>query len=232
MEKKICCKCKIEKDICCFSKDKYSKDGLTYSCKLCKKKKDKEYNEKKIISIDEKKKRHEYLKNWKEKNREKIVNDRKKRYEIEREKILLRNNIYRLNNPLRTKERLKIYSQKNKNKRNFREKNRRNIDPLYKLKVNVRSRVKQFLKQQGHTKKNTTFNIIGCSPQFLKEYIEKQFTERMCWDNYGKFGWHIDHITPLSSAKNEEEVYKLSHYTNLQPLWWEENLSKGTKIIF
>lgn len=51
----------------------------------------------------------------------------------------------------------------------------------------------------------------------------------MSWENHGE--WHIDHIIPLSSAKNEEEIYKLNHYTNLQPLWKEENLSKGDKIL-
>lgn len=53
----------------------------------------------------------------------------------------------------------------------------------------------------------------------------------MCWENHGRHGWHIDHIIPLSSARNEEEIYMLCHYTNLQPLWAEDNLSKGCKII-
>jgi hypothetical protein len=53
----------------------------------------------------------------------------------------------------------------------------------------------------------------------------------MNWENYGQFGWHVDHIIPLSSAKTEEEIYKLSHYTNLQPLWAQDNLKKGNKIL-
>ena len=53
----------------------------------------------------------------------------------------------------------------------------------------------------------------------------------MSWDNYGKFGWHIDHIIPLYSAKDIEELKKLFHYSNLQPLWWEDNLKKGSKIL-
>jgi hypothetical protein len=53
----------------------------------------------------------------------------------------------------------------------------------------------------------------------------------MTWDNYGVGGWEIDHIIPLASAKTEEEVYKLCHYTNLQPLWANENFKKGKKII-
>ena len=51
----------------------------------------------------------------------------------------------------------------------------------------------------------------------------------MSWDNYGK--WHIDHIIPLSSANSEDDIYKLCHYTNLQPLWAEDNLKKSNKIL-
>jgi hypothetical protein len=61
------------------------------------------------------------------------------------------------------------------------------------------------------------------------EYLGDLFTEKMNWDNYGE--WHIDHIIPLSSANTEEEIYKLCHYTNLQPLWAEDNIKKSNKII-
>ena len=72
---------------------------------------------------------------------------------------------------------------------------------------------------------------MGCSPKELKIYLEGQFTEGMSWDNHKRTGWHIDHIIPLSSAKTEEEVYRLCHYTNLQPLWCNENYKKGKKLI-
>ena len=51
----------------------------------------------------------------------------------------------------------------------------------------------------------------------------------MTWDNYGKYGWHIDHIIPLGTAKTEKDLEKLLHYSNTQPLWAEENLSKSKK---
>jgi 5-methylcytosine-specific restriction endonuclease McrA len=71
--------------------------------------------------------------------------------------------------------------------------------------------------------------LVGITPKELKEHLEKQFFQGMSWGNYGE--WHIDHIIPLSSAKTEDEIYKLCHYTNLQPLWAEDNLRKGNKLI-
>ena len=69
------------------------------------------------------------------------------------------------------------------------------------------------------------------------KHLSKQFYnhpktgEKMTFDNHGLHGWHLDHIIPLSTAKTEEDIIKLCHYTNLQPLWAEENLSKGNKIL-
>jgi hypothetical protein len=142
------------------------------------------------------------------------------------------------------KERRKIYLEKNKEKvkdykKNYYnknreyfydwEKNKRKTDPIFKLSGNLRKRINSFVKLKNINKNNKTFELVGCSPEFLKEYLEKKFTENMSWENYGD--WHIDHIIPLSSSKTEEEVYNLCHYTNLQPLWAHENLSKGSKIL-
>lgn len=159
--------------------------------------------------------------------------------------------IYREKYPERRKETSKKYYNNNKEEvlsktRSYKKKNkekvnkgitkyvmqRYNSDPLFKLIYSIRNRTKQFLFSVNfEIKKNNTFNIVGCSPQFLKEYLENKFVDGMSWSNHGFGGWHIDHIIPLSSAKNEEEVYKLCHYTNLQPLWAKDNLSKGGKIL-
>ena len=93
----------------------------------------------------------------------------------------------------------------------------------------MRSRLLSFLKTRNITKKDKTFDIVGCSPEFLKEHLEKQFISGMTWDNRSE--WHIDHIIPLSSAKTEDELYKLCYYENLQPLWAEDNLKKSNKIF-
>jgi hypothetical protein len=71
--------------------------------------------------------------------------------------------------------------------------------------------------------------MLGVSyPEFIS-YFERLFVEGMSWDNHGE--WHIDHIIPLSSVNTEEELIKLCYYTNLQPLWAEDNLKKGSKIF-
>ena len=100
---------------------------------------------------------------------------------------------------------------------------------MYNIARSVRSRIRRFLKSKNVTKRNKTFDIVGCTPQFLKEYLETQFTDGMSWDNRSE--WHIDHIIPLSSVKTEDELYKLCHYKNLQPLWAEDNLKKSNKIL-
>jgi hypothetical protein len=103
------------------------------------------------------------------------------------------------------------------------------------IRVSARSLVKRFLK----VKKNTTNEIIGCSYEYLKQYLESKFESWMSWDNHGlyngdfDYGWDIDHIVPLSSAKTDEEVIKLNHYTNLQPLCSKVNRDiKNDKVDF
>ncbi len=120
------------------------------------------------------------------------------------------------------------YYKSNKEKINKRkleyQKDRLKSDPLYKLSYSIRRNVNISIKGRGYTKKSKTTEIIGCSFQEFKEYIESKFESWMSWDNKGlyngnfNFGWDLDHITPLCSANSEEEILKLNHYTNFQPL--------------
>ena len=134
------------------------------------------------------------------------------------------------NNKEKVKQSKKEWFDKNPNYRNEWTINNYKNDFLFRLVNIMRARTRLFLKSKNIRKKNNTFEIVGCSPEFLKEYIEKQFTEGMNWDLFGSH-IHIDHIIPLSFAKTEEEAYKLCHYTNLQPLWAEDNLKKSNKIL-
>jgi hypothetical protein len=80
------------------------------------------------------------------------------------------------------------------------------------------------IKKQGYTKKGRSHEILGCSYEEFKEHLESKFEPWMSWDNRGlyngktNYGWDVDHIIPLSSAITEEDVVKLNHFTNLQPL--------------
>jgi len=138
-------------------------------------------------------------------------------------------------NPGISYEYSKKWNNKNKNRvRNYQSeyyKNRYNQDILFKLKTNYRNRLKDIFRDYGYVKNNKSIDYLGCDIKFLKEYLESKFTDGMTWDNKGFYGWHIDHIIPISSAKNEEEIYKLCHYTNLQPLWSKDNMSKGSKLL-
>lgn len=106
--------------------------------------------------------------------------------------------------------------------------NRRKTDPLFKAKHNLRKRLRSVLLKTRWNKNNTFAEYIGCNLDDLKIHLESQFKIGMTWDNYGK--WEIDHIIPLASAKNVEELFKLCHYSNLQPLWMSENRKKRDKI--
>ena len=127
---------------------------------------------------------------------------------------------WKLKNPEKYKERTKYYNKK------------KHSTPLGKIKHSLNTRIRDMLKLQGGVKEEKTYDLIGCSPEQLREHIEKQFTEGMTWDNYGYYGWHLDHIIPCVSFNLllEDERRKCFRYTNLQPLWMKDNIKKGDRL--
>jgi len=97
----------------------------------------------------------------------------------------------------------------------------------------IRSRFKEILKNKNFKKDKSPIELIGCSISDLKFYLESQFKDGMSWENHGIKGWHIDHIKPCSSfdLTDIEQQKQCFHYTNLQPLWWKDNLLKGNKTF-
>ena len=228
METKVCKICNIEKKITEFHKRKNGLYGVFTTCKLCRKK---------IAAqnyMDNNLERNLKSKLWRQNNPEKRKEVNANYRSKNKEKIKISDKEYREKNKEKEQNRLKIYYQNNKEKvlnRNKKyNKNRLINDDFFRLKTYVRNRINKFLKLKKIYKNNKTFDIVGCSAEFLKEYLEKKFTEGMSWDLMGEH-IHIDHIIPLSSANTDEEVYKLCHYTNLQPLWAEDNLKKSNKLI-
>lgn len=107
-------------------------------------------------------------------------------------------------------------------------KHKRHTDLIYLLKGRVRSRLNNAMVRLMTSRGKPTQAILGCNWTTLKSHIESKFTNGMSWDN--RSSWHIDHIIPLSSASTEEELVKLCHYTNLQPLWALDNIRKSDKM--
>jgi len=219
---KCCSKCNIHKDNSEFGKDKSRKDNLTPYCNECRI----------IIRKKNSKSISEYNKNYIKENYEKILSQKKSYRDNNKEEISKnKNNFYLKNREILLKKQ-KDYYNNNKEKINNNVKIKRKNNIMFKLIESYRSRTNNFSKLKSIPKNKTTMEMIGLTPNQFKIYIESLFSDGMCWDNHSRNGWHIDHIIPLSSAKCEEDLYKLSHYTNLRPLWSEENLRKGNKLIY
>jgi len=102
---------------------------------------------------------------------------------------------------------------------------------LHPEKHALKERMRIALK--GKVKAGKTKELLGCSIEEFRAHLESKFHEGMSWDNYGQFGWHIDHIRPCSSFDLSDAAQQRAcfHYTNLQPLWWLENIKKGATIV-
>lgn len=134
-------------------------------------------------------------------------------------------------NPEYARKQVSIYAKKNrKAKSNYflnYSTERKKIDPLYKLITNIRVRTKMAFNVKNIKKENSITKALG-NLELAKQHLESLFQPGMTWKNHGE--WHIDHVIPLNSANTEEELLKLTHYTNLQPLWAVDNLKKGSKV--
>lgn len=162
-------------------------------------------------------------------HRQQFYNDNKD-WILERSKTYHQKHYPRRKDKQQEKARLKSKTPEARQKNNERLKARREKDPTYRAVINLRRRCLNALK--GQYKHGTTIKLVGCSTDELQKHLESLWQEGMSWDNYGLHGWHIDHIKPLSSFNltDKEEQQKAFHYTNLQPLWAEDNLKKGNSL--
>lgn len=232
METRICSKCKIEKNIENFSK---KRNGYSYYCKECNKEYLKEYYKKIKSTKEYQEKRKEYSKSykrpqtsierhiqktkeWRKQNKEHIKEYAKRYDEEHREEKIKKARKWRKNNP----ERVKLYQQKDYHKRM--------INPTLKVELQIRNMINTSFKKKGLNKSKRTKEIVGMELKDFYQYLLQTFK-----NNYG-YEWdkiepvHIDHIIPLATAKNEEGVIKLCHYTNLQLLKAQDNLRKNDKL--
>ena len=193
------------------------------------KEKQKQYN--KEYRLKNKEKIKQYNKEYRLKNKEKIKQFKKKYRLKNKEKQKQYEKKWRLNNKEKANQKCKEWRLKNKeySKKYLSkyEKKRRKIDPNFKLIKNMRTRIWFALKRKYKSK--STIKLLGCSIEECWQHLESKFQPGMTRENHGL--WHVDHIKPCSSFDLRCPVQQLAcfHYTNLQPLWAEDNLKKGAK---
>ena len=159
-----------------------------------------------------------YEKNYRSNNKEKIKSYFKNYFESNSKNIKIKQKSYYITNKNKIRLRQKLYS-----------KTRLDTDVQYKLSVNLRARLRSALK--NHSKSGSAVKDLGCTIEDLKVHLESKFQPGMLWSNYGE--WHIDHIKPLASfdLSDRKQLLEACHYTNLQPLWAQDNLSKSDKVL-
>jgi hypothetical protein len=153
------------------------------------------------------------------------------RYYKNREHNLLKQKEWHYSNREKRTKQLREYSYSHRDNRNTYLAKKMKQDGQFKIRKNIRDRMRSAM--QGKSKSKNTMELLGCTIEELKSHLEKQFTHGMNWDNYGKKGWHIDHILPCASfdLTDPEQQRKCFHYTNLQPLWATDNYKKKDKIV-
>lgn len=183
---------------------------------------------------------------YRRKNKDKINAKNRKTRKENKEKYNIYVREYRVKNHervlknqrdwiLKNIKKVRLYKKKyrDRNKKRALEycKTKRKNDIVFKLKGNLRHRINMALR--GACKSKGTMELIGCDILKLKRHLESKFLENMSWENYGLYGWHVDHIIPCDyfNLSLPEEQKKCFNYANLQPLWAMDNLKKSSKIL-
>ena len=217
---KTCSKCHIEQPLDSFRASPRGAQGRRSICRTC----DRKYWE------ENKEAHRERVKDWARRNADKAKQIQKDYYEENKERIAEQRKQKRATG--KPAEYAKQYRERNKtqlllNERQYRE--QRYQDPVYKFSMGVRALLGGAFKRGGWTKKTKTFEILGCSFEELYAHLVSTALR-----NYGYYVegqvMHIDHVVPIATAKTEEDVIRLNHYTNLQWLTPEDNLKKGAKV--
>lgn len=174
-------------------------------------------------------------------NKEQILTRNKFYREANKEKIQARDKFYREANKEKIQARYqridrekkqvheRAYYRANKEKLSLQRRQRYTSNELYGIKQKLRLCVTGTFRRIKQNKPTNTLSLLGCTWEEAKKHIESKFVEGMTWYNHGMFGWHIDHIIPIASATTIEDICKLNHISNLQPLWAKDNLTKGKK---
>lgn len=237
MATKTCYTCKQEIDISNFRKNKRNRDGLNGACRDCCREYARDHRANNIEKYRENyrkknksKKRREWIKIYQK--QEKYINYHRELRKTKEHREYMRKytatqkyrdyvNNYRKEHYVKVREKERIREEEYAKK------------PEVRIKRALRARLQMILKRSNGSKSGKMVELIGCTMPFLRQYLESLWREGMSWNTYG-FGrgkWVIDHIIACEkfNLTNPEEQKRCFHYTNLQPLWWEENAEKSDK---
>jgi hypothetical protein len=220
---KICTECKVDKPLSDYYRENRANSGVKSKCKVCIEKYKKLYKEVNLEKIKEK--QREY-------SRKETVKKRVKEYRIKhKHRLNLVSKAYREKNKELLKSKKKEYNKNNIENIRVRVRIRLSTNIQAKLAHNLRARFHDALKRQKLTKNSSVLQLTGCNISEVKKHITSLFQNGMNWKNYGE--WEIDHIIPIASfdLRDCEQQKKCFNFTNLQPLWKEDNRKKGSKIL-
>lgn len=233
---KICNTCGEQKPYDGFTKEKLAKDGYKNKCKSCIAKASKE----KYAADPEARRQYEAkwraenvdkctakTYRWRENNPNKWADYRKVYYNNNKEKISAQQKLIHEKYKEKYNERNRQYKKDNHASLMQKRKERIEASPLLQFKERIRQLTKGAFYRLKQQKKFRTNDMLGADWQIIKEHFISQFKDGMTWEAFIAGEIHVDHIKPLATAKTEEELIALCHYTNLQPLWCLDNLSKG-----
>lgn len=171
----------------------------------------------------------EYHRQYRRKNAEAIRERERQYYHNNKDKNKQWHKKWRDSHKEQIKEAGKRYREESKDTINRARLDRLHNDPVFKMKEQTRNMLRYVFREHGHKKGSRTADILGCDLDFFCDYMFKTWKK-----NYGKpwngEPYHIDHIIPLATAKTEEDVIRLCHYTNLQMLTPKDNMDKSDKI--
>jgi hypothetical protein len=260
----VCNKCGEEKEQDQFPRDKKSKTGYSYQCKKCNCARSKAYAEShpewneayqekyrkdhaqelqeygKAYAGVHKEKIQRYLQTYRKLNKEQLAEQATIYWQNNKDKIRTYKQQWQVENAERIRENKHDNYMKNRSsiieKTTAYHKNKLKVDVTYRIMCNLRGRIPLVLR--NIKKADHSMELIGCSPNELRAWLEAQFQEGMTWDNYGKSGmgletWQVDHSRPLATfdLSDPEQQRIAFHYTNLQPLWWWDNARKSKKWV-
>lgn len=193
--------------------------------------------------------RRAYMKEWRSRNGDKLSGYARRHYLKHREKMKVQRRAYYERTKSQVRAQSKAWLERNferyiawlaeyrkrpeviaRNRAKFHAKKKNN--PSFALSLTLRCRIRRAIKAQSGVKAKKSFDLLGCSIEHARKHIEAQFEPGMGWENYGRNGWHLDHVVPCSSfdLRNPKHQQRCFHYSNLRPVWERDNILKGSMV--